>query len=86
MASIRNGGTRFLCDQYLNCGQIAACTWQTVSSGFPPPLFLMNFRHKQMVDTAEDPRPDQTRPRPACGVVQADLLFAVLEAPLPLPP
>ena len=86
MVSMRNGGTRFPCHQKINWGEIAACTWHTVSSGFPPPLFLVDFRQKQIADTAEDQMPDETLPRPAFVVVQADLLFAVLEAPLHLPP
>src|ERR1700722_10744539 len=59
----------------------AVRTWQTVSSGFFPPIFLVNLGQKHQAHRAYHQMSFYRRIIPHLEVIQADLRLVILEAP-----
>jgi hypothetical protein len=65
--------------------ETAVWTWQTVNSDFFPPQPLIGHGQEQVADRAENHMPFESRIASSLVMVQADLAFTVLEAPLHAP-
>src|SRR5271165_3973309 len=58
---------------------MAVCTWQTVSSGFSPPLFLSHPRQEQVAHRRQNQVAFQSQVAAAFVLIQADPALLVLE-------
>src|SRR6185312_3440511 len=63
----------------------AVLTWQTVSSGFFPPEFLVHLRQEQVAYRRNRLMPFQPQIRPPLEVVETQFGFLVLEAAFDAP-
>jgi hypothetical protein len=69
----------------LTTAAAARWTWQSVSSGFFPPMSLVDSRQQQVAHRRDRQVPLQPQPAAALVVPQADFPFLVLETPCPSP-
>ena len=58
----------------------AVCSWQTVSSGFSPPLFLSHPRQEQVAHRRQNQVAFQSQVTAAFVLIQADLTLLVFKA------
>src|SRR5580693_4452198 len=59
---------------------MAVCNWQTVSSGFSPPLFLSHPRQEQVAHRRQNQVAFQSEITTAFVLIQADLTLLVFKA------
>lgn len=64
---------------------IAVCNWQTVSSGFFPPLFLSHSRQEQVAHSRQNQVPFQSQVTAAFVLIQADFTLLIFKATFHMP-